>query len=143
MTARSSLACVLAAAMVVGGCEREPHVVSVAELSQMHVRDSKMVEVIEPGGVRHKMSVNEVVEQCGTADCSNRRVDLGDTTHVKKGTVGGIFATTAVVSLIACTAACDSPYNYISGGTLAVGGAVIVVGFIYFIKVMADMAKHD
>lgn len=136
---RAALAATLSAALLAAGCERRPHVVSASDLTHARVSDTKTVEVIEPGGERHKMAVHEVVERCRDRDCSATYVDLGDSTHVKTGELSAVTLSVAGLGLLLCTAACDSPYNYISGGTLAAGAAVAVGGVIYVLYLLSTV----
>jgi hypothetical protein len=58
----------------------------------------------------------------------------------KRRLVGGwgtVVALAATGGLVACTFACDSPWNYVSGGTLAVAAGALVVGTVVFIATMA------
>lgn len=111
----------------------------------VQVTGNQSVELIEQNGTRHRMSINEVVDHCASQDCGNDRVLLGTRTKLSpevKGYAYTLGILGGVAGLGVCTAYCDSPFNYISGGTLVVLGVGSAVLLYLLIDAIAHYGRH-
>nr|HEX4315647.1 hypothetical protein [Kofleriaceae bacterium] len=106
-----------------------------------------VVDTIDDHGQHHSLRLSDAYAGCDvdtTKPCAldklsdlalphremNPKVKSVAITVVSLGLVGG---------LVGCTFECDSPYNYLSGGTLVVGALVLVVGTYLIVESLSHM----